>query len=56
MRQKKYLLPESEIPTHYFNIQAVMPNKPMPFLHPATRQPRTRAVCRLPLHPAGARL
>ena len=39
MRQKKYLLPESEIPTHYFNIQAIMPNKPLPFLHPATRQP-----------------
>ena len=33
MRQKKYLLPESEIPTHYFNIQAIMPNKPLPFLH-----------------------
>ena len=41
MRQKKYMLPESEIPTHYFNIQAVMPNKPLPFLHPATRQPLT---------------
>ena len=39
MKQKKYMLPESEIPTHYFNIQAVMPNKPLPFLHPATRQP-----------------
>ena len=39
MRQKKFLLPESEIPTHYFNIQAVMPNKPLPFLNPATREP-----------------
>ena len=39
MRQKKFLLPESEIPTHYFNIQAIMPNKPLPFLHPATREP-----------------
>ena len=39
MKQKKYMLPESEIPTHYFNIQAVMPNKPLPFLHPATKQP-----------------
>ena len=37
MKQKKYLLPESEIPTHFFNIQAVMPNKPLPFLNPATR-------------------
>ena len=39
MKQKKYMLPESEIPTHFFNIQAVMPNKPLPFLHPATKQP-----------------
>ena len=39
MRQKKYILPESEIPTHYFNIQAVMPNKPLPFLNPATKEP-----------------
>ena len=39
MKQKKYLLPESEIPTAWFNIQAVMPNKPLPFLHPGTRQP-----------------
>ena len=39
MRQKKFLLPESEIPTHFFNIQAIMPNKPLPFLHPGTRQP-----------------
>ena len=35
MRQKKYLLPESEIPTHYFNIQAIMPNKPPPFSGPS---------------------
>ena len=39
MKQKKYMLPESEIPTHFFNIQAVMPNKPKPFLHPGTKQP-----------------
>ena len=39
MRQKKYLLPESEIPTHFFNIQAIMPNKPLPFLNPATHEP-----------------
>ena len=39
MRQKKYILPESEIPTHFFNIQAIMPNKPLPFLNPATREP-----------------
>ncbi|MBR6054988.1 MAG: TrpB-like pyridoxal phosphate-dependent enzyme [Bacteroidales bacterium] len=39
MRQKKYLLPESEIPQAWFNIQAVMPNKPLPILNPATREP-----------------
>ena len=39
MRQKKYLLAESEIPKAWFNIQAIMPNKPLPFLHPGTRQP-----------------
>ena len=39
MKQKKYLLDESEIPKAWFNIQAVMPNKPLPFLHPGTRQP-----------------
>ena len=39
MRQKKYLLQESEIPKAWFNIQAIMPNKPLPFLHPGTRQP-----------------
>ena len=39
MRQKKFLLPESEIPTAWFNIQAVMPNKPLPILNPATREP-----------------
>ena len=41
MKQKKFLLPESEIPTHYFNMQAVMPNKPLPILNPATHAPLT---------------
>ena len=39
MRQKKFILPESEIPTQWFNIQAIMPNKPLPILNPATREP-----------------
>ena len=38
MRQKKFMLPESEIPTAWFNIQAIMPNKPMPILNPATHE------------------
>lgn len=39
MRQKKFILHESEIPSQWFNIQAIMPNKPLPILNPATREP-----------------
>lgn len=39
MKQKRFILPESEIPTHWYNILADMPNKPMPLLHPGTKQP-----------------
>ena len=35
---KKFLLPENEMPTQWYNIQADMKNKPMPMLHPATKQ------------------
>lgn len=35
----KYLLPESEIPTHWYNVLADMPRRPDPPLHPATKQP-----------------
>ena len=38
-RQKRFILPESEIPTQWYNIQADMVNKPMPPLHPATKEP-----------------
>ena len=38
-KQKKFLLQESEIPTQWYNIQADMPNKPLPPIHPATKQP-----------------
>ncbi len=41
MKQKKFLLNENEIPTQWYNIQADMPNKPLPPLHPVTRQPLT---------------
>ncbi|MBK7104960.1 MAG: TrpB-like pyridoxal phosphate-dependent enzyme [Ignavibacteriae bacterium] len=37
--QKKYLLDEKEIPTHWYNIQADMPNPMLPPLHPGTMQP-----------------
>ncbi len=37
-RQKRFFLPESEIPTQWYNIQADMVNKPLPPLHPATKE------------------
>lgn len=39
MKTKKYLLPESEIPEQFYNIQADMEHKPMPILNPATHEP-----------------
>lgn len=38
---KKFLLQESDIPTAWFNIIPAMPNKPRPYLNPATHQPMT---------------
>ncbi len=38
-KTKKFLLPEKEIPTQWYNIVADMPTKPMPMLHPGTKQP-----------------
>lgn len=38
-QQRKITLEESEIPTHWYNIVADMPNKPLPPLHPGTQQP-----------------
>lgn len=38
-KTKKFLLPESEIPTQWYNIMAEMPNKPRPILNPGTKQP-----------------
>ena len=37
--QKRFFLPEDEIPTHWYNIQADMKNKPMTPLNPKTKQP-----------------
>jgi tryptophan synthase beta chain len=36
---KKIHLTEAEIPTHWYNIMADMPNKPLPPLHPGTKEP-----------------
>lgn len=38
-RRHKFLLDEADMPTHYYNIQADMPNPAMPPLHPGTKQP-----------------
>jgi tryptophan synthase beta chain len=39
MRPRKITLSENEIPEKWYNIVADMPNKPLPPLHPATREP-----------------
>ncbi|MBQ8542465.1 MAG: TrpB-like pyridoxal phosphate-dependent enzyme [Bacteroidaceae bacterium] len=41
MKQKRFFLQESEIPTQWYNIQADMVNKPQPMLNPKTREPVT---------------
>lgn len=38
-KTKKFLLPESELPTQWYNIVADLVNKPLPMLHPGTKQP-----------------
>ena len=39
MKQKKFILQESEIPKQWYNIQADMKNKPMPPINPKTKEP-----------------
>jgi len=38
-KTKRFILPENEIPTAWYNIVADMKNKPQPMLHPGTKQP-----------------
>ena len=40
-KQKRYFLAEEEIPTQWYNIQADMATKPLPPLHPETKEPLT---------------
>jgi tryptophan synthase beta chain len=40
-KQKRYFLTEEEIPTQWYNIQADMATKPLPPLHPETKEPLT---------------
>lgn len=39
MKMKKVVLPDSRIPTQWYNIVADMPHKPLPPLDPATKRP-----------------
>lgn len=39
MSETKFLLTEKEMPTHWYNIQADMPNLPDPPLNPVTKKP-----------------
>lgn len=41
MKTKKIILPDSKMPTHYYNIVGDMKNKPLQPLHPATKKPIT---------------
>jgi len=38
-KETKIFLSEKEMPEHWYNLMADMPNKPMPPLHPATKEP-----------------
>ncbi|MBR5085255.1 MAG: TrpB-like pyridoxal phosphate-dependent enzyme [Prevotella sp.] len=38
-KQKRFILQEQDLPTQWYNIQAEMPNKPLPPIHPATHEP-----------------
>jgi len=37
--QRRFMLPESELPTHFYNIAADLPEPAPPVLHPGTREP-----------------
>jgi tryptophan synthase beta chain len=39
VRQHKYLLDESQMPTNWYNIIPDLPAPPPPVLHPGTHQP-----------------
>ncbi len=39
VKSKKFILPESEIPTQWYNIMAEMETKPQPMINPETKEP-----------------
>ncbi len=52
MTDTKITLPESEIPTHFYNIVADLPSPPAPPIHPGTKQPIGPEAL-APIFPAG---
>lgn len=46
MKTKKFCLTERQMPTQWYNIVADMPRKPLPPLHPVTREPVTKEQMR----------
>ncbi len=46
MKTKKFCLSERQLPTQWYNIAADMPTRPLPPLHPVTRQPLTPEMLR----------
>lgn len=42
MKTKKFCLTERQMPTQWYNIVADMPTRPLPPLHPGTKQPVTK--------------
>jgi len=52
MTDTKITIPESEIPTHFYNIQADLPSPLPPPLHPGTKEPITPEML-APIFPMG---
>ena len=48
-QQKRFILDEKDIPTQWYNIQADMPTKPLPPLHPRNVQNKNLIVSMLGL-------
>ena len=38
-KRKKFILPEAEIPTQWYNVTAEMKTKPQPMINPQTKEP-----------------
>ncbi|MBR5465761.1 MAG: TrpB-like pyridoxal phosphate-dependent enzyme [Alistipes sp.] len=47
MKSKKFILPESQMPTAWYNLVADIPHQPRPYLNPDTHSPITESDLRL---------